>query len=186
MLRRSDAAFLKFQEKVHARDQHVCQYCGFQAKECMETVNLNGNYLENKLSNMATACGLCAQCFFLDAVGKSDFGGGVLIYLPEMRQTELNALCHVLFASQAYNLETAKHAKAVYRSLKLRAQLVEEKMGEGLSNPTQLGQMMVDADVAKQKSLRDMLNRAFRLLPNVARFSDEIVTWSKSGWLFAA
>ena len=65
----------------------------------METINLNSNYADNKKDNLITACGLCAQCFFLEAIGKSDFGGGVLIYLPELRQSELNALCHAIFAS---------------------------------------------------------------------------------------
>lgn len=76
MLRRGDPAFLSFQEKIHARDRFTCQFCGFQAKENLESINLNGNYLDNKKENLATACGLCAQCFFLEAVGKSDFGGG--------------------------------------------------------------------------------------------------------------
>lgn len=81
MVRKADPAFLAFQKKIHARDHHTCQFCGFQAKDHLETINLNGNYLDNKRDNLATACGLCVQCFFLEAVGKSDFGGGVLIGL---------------------------------------------------------------------------------------------------------
>lgn len=181
MMRRSDPAFLAFQQKVHVRDAYTCQYCGFQAKECLETINVNGNYLENKMSNLTTACGFCAQCFFLEAVGKSDFGGGVLIYLPEIAQSELNALCHVLFASQVYRLKTASHAKAVYRSLKLRAQLIEEKVGEGLSNPAQFGQMLIDASEGKQVTMQKTMSQAFRLLPNIARFSEEVMAWSKAG-----
>ena len=181
MLRRADPAFLAFQEKIHARDRYICQFCGFQAKEHMETINLNGNYLENKRNNLATACGMCAQCFFLEAVGRSDFGGGVLIYMPEIRQNELNALCHVIFSAMSYRLQNATHAKNIYRSLKLRAQLIEEKVGEGLSNPAQFGQMLIDAGGQKQSAIQDMMAKAFRLLPNMARFSGEIVTWAKSG-----
>ena len=181
MLRRSDPAFLSFQEKIHTRDDHVCQFCGFQAKEYLETINLNGNYLDNKRSNLVTACGLCAQCFFLEAVGKSDFGGGVLIYLPEMRQNELNAFCHVAFSAMTCRLQNAMHAKNVYRGFKMRAQLIEEKVGEGLSNPAQFGQMLIDAGEQKQSALHEMMQQSFRLLPNMARFSGEIISWARFG-----
>lgn len=181
MLRRADPAFLSFQKKVHVRDRYTCQYCGFEAKENLETININGNYLENKKENLATACSLCAQCFFLEAVGKSDFGGGVLIYLPEMQQNELNALCHEIFASMVYRLSGAVQAKNIYRSLKLRAQLIEEKVGEGLSNPAQFGQMLIDSSEGKKPAIQITIARAFRLLPNMARFSTEIVNWSTAG-----
>lgn len=181
MIRRADTRFLEFQKKVHARDEYTCQFCGFKARECMESVNINGNYLENKLNNLATACGFCAQCFFLEAVGKSDFGGGVLIFLPEMSQQELNALCHTLFASQIYRLKTAVNAKSIYRSLKLRAQLIEEKLGEGLSNPARFGQMLIDVSQEKKKELQSLLQGSIRLLPNIASFADELATWARAG-----
>lgn len=182
MLRRADPAFLTFQKKIHARDQHQCQFCGFQAKEHLETINLNGNYLTNKPNNLVTACGLCAQCFFLEAVGRSDFGGGVLIYLPEMKQNELNALCHVIFCALTCHLKSALHAKNIYRSLKLRAQIIEEKVGEGLSNPAQFGQMLIEASEKNKKSMiQETMTKAFRLLPNMARFSNEVIAWSKAG-----
>lgn len=182
MLRKADPAFLAFQKKIHTRDDYTCQFCGFQAKEFLESININGNYLDNKRSNLVTACGLCAQCFFLEAVGRSDFGGGVLIYLPEMRQNELNAFCHVAFSAMACRLENAMHAKNIYRGLKLRAQIIEEKVGEGLSNPAQFGQMLIDAAEGTQTPLHKMMHDAFRLLPNMARFSGEIITWSRSGF----
>lgn len=182
MLRRADKAFLAFQEKIHIRDDRTCQFCGFQAKAHLETINVNGNYLNNKKDNLLTACGFCAQCFFLEAVGKSDFGGGVLIYMPEMTQGELNALCHVIFASMIYRLNNASHAKNIYRSFKLRAQLIEEKIGEGLSNPAQFGQMLIDANASEQKPVvQEEILKAFRLLPNMAPFSTEIMSWAKAG-----
>jgi intracellular multiplication protein IcmJ len=181
MVRKADPAFLAFQKKIHARDHHTCQFCGFQAKDHLETINLNGNYLDNKRDNLASACGLCVQCFFLEAVGKSDFGGGVLIHLPEMTQGELNALCHTIFASMVYRLSTATHAKNIYRSFKLRAQLVEEKMGEGLSNPAQFGLMLVDATEEKKSIIQNTILKTLRLLPNMARSYTEIMAWSQAG-----
>ena len=181
MLRRADPAFLAFQKKIHHRDHYTCQFCGFQAKEHFETINLNANYLDNKRNNLATACGFCAQCFFLEAVGKSDFGGGVLIYLPEMRQAELNAVCHVIFSSMVYRLQSAVHGKNIYRSFKLRAQLIDEKVGEGYSNPANFGQLLIDASNDQRTMLQEVMSASFRLLPNMARFSTEIVRWTVSG-----
>lgn len=180
MLRRADPAFLAFQSKIHLRDNFTCQYCGFQAKESLETINVNGNYLDNKRSNLVTACGLCAQCFFLEAVGRSDFGGGVLIYLPEMKQNALNAFCHVAFAAMTCRLKNSIHAKNTYRGLKLRAQVIEEKLGEGLSNPAQFGQMLIDGG-ERESALQEMIAGSLRLLPNMARFTREIVDWARFG-----
>lgn len=184
MLRKADPAFLAFAKKIHARDNHACQFCGFQAKDHMEMINLNGNYLDNKRENLVTACCFCAQCFFLEAVGKSDFGGGVLIHLPEMTQNELNALCHLIFASMIYRLSSNTHAKNIYRSLKLRAQIVEEKIGEGLSNPAQFGLLLVDADETKKRALHNTVLKPLRLLPNMARSYTEIMAWSEAGLEF--
>lgn len=183
MLRKADPAFLAFQEKIHARDDYTCGFCGFQAKEFLESVNLNGNYLDNKRDNLVTACDFCAQCFFLEAIGKSDFGGGVLIYLPEMRQNELNALCHTLFASMVFRFNDATSAKNIYRSLKLRAQWVEEKMGEGLSNPAQFGLMLIDTDSNQKKSsIHEVMSKTLRVLPNMARSAAEIIGWMQAGF----
>jgi len=181
VLRKADPAFLGFQEKIHARDHFTCQFCKFQAKHCLETINLNGNYLQNKRDNLITICGLCAQCFFLEAVGKSDFGGGVLIYLPEMKQTELNALCHVLFSAQIYHLQNAMHAANIYRGLKLRAQIIEEQIGEGMSNPALFGQMLIDANVETAPAFQNVISQSIRLLPNISRFMSEVIQWAESG-----
>lgn len=181
MLRKADSAFLAFQKKIHRRDNHTCQFCGFQAMDFLETINLDGNYLNNKANNLATACGFCAQCFFLEAIGRSNFGGGVLIYMPELSQADLNALCHVLFAAMIFRTSNASEAKNIYRSFKLRAQLVEEKVGEGLSNPALFGQVLIDSNVEKADKFKQVMNQSFRLLPNVSRYAAEILGWSKLG-----
>ena len=81
--------FCQLQNEYIERDNYTCQYCGFQAKEYQEIVNLDGNYTNNKLSNMVTACCFCSQCLFLQSVGLDEMGGGQLIYLPEMSQADL-------------------------------------------------------------------------------------------------
>lgn len=181
MVRKADSAFLSFQEKIFNQNRYTCQFCGFQAKQFMEIINLDGNYFNNRLSNMATACRFCAQCFFLEAIGKSDFGGGTLIYLPEMTQGELNALCHVLFASIVTGNSYSTQAKNLYRSFKLRSQQVEQGLGEGFSNPALLGHMLIDAKVEKIEQLKNELVQKIRVLPSMGQFIKEIEGWALAG-----
>ena len=128
-LRKADPAFRKFQSKVFERDQYTCQFCGFQAKEYQEVVNVDQNYRNNRLANMATACPFCTQCLFIDSVGMGNFGGGTLIFLPELTQNKINSMCHVLFCAIANDTGYKPTAQALYRSFKFRSQLLEEKFG---------------------------------------------------------
>ena len=181
MIRKADKAFLSFEEKVFKRDNYTCQFCGFVSKQCMEAINIDHNYHNNRMSNLATACPYCAQCFFLGSAGKGGFGGGTLIYLPEMTQNELNAMCHVLFASIITGGPEAKKAKAAYRSLKLRVQHVDKELGEGFSNPAIYGQLLIDSHAKNKQKLHAALCEKLRLLPNMARFADQVKAWATEG-----
>lgn len=173
--RKADPAFLKFSEKVWERDNYTCQYCGFQARVYQEIVNLDQNYNNNKLENMVTACCFCTQCFFLEAVGKNDYGGGIIIYMPEISQPELDGLCHVLFCAIANATNYRANAQAIYRSLKLRAQSVEEQLGEGMSHPSFLGQLLIEAAAPAESILQNL-----RLLPSRSKFTQQIDEWAKA------
>lgn len=180
MTRKNDPKFKTFADRIFKRDRYACGYCGFQAEQLQEVINIDGNYRNNRPDNLVTACNFCAQCFFLEAVGKSDFGGGVLIYLPEISQTELNALCHVLFTVMASgNTLEDVNAKNTYRSLRLRSQVVEQELGEGLSNPALYGHLLIDAQIhpSHKKTANEELSTMLRLLPDIARFTTHLQTW---------
>jgi intracellular multiplication protein IcmJ len=66
--RKSDARFRLYETKVLQRDAYTCQFCGFQAQIHQDVINLDGNYNNNKIDNLVTACCFCAQCFFLESV----------------------------------------------------------------------------------------------------------------------
>lgn len=177
MARKSDPGFLAFQNKVLGRDRYTCQFCGFQAKLFQEVVNIDGNYNNNKLSNMATACCFCAQCFFLESVGMGDYGGGTLIYLPEMTQGELNSLCHVLFCAITNNTGYKNAAQSIYRSYKFRSQAIEDKYGEGSSDPASFGQMIIESGISDYQT-NQLIFKNIRLLPSRARFRQQIEKWA--------
>lgn len=175
--RKADDAFRAFMEKIFHRDQHTCQYCGFQAKQYQEVVNLDQNYRNMKMNNLVTACCFCTQCFFIEAVGRNDYGGGTLIYLPEVTQNELNGFCHVLFCAMANATSYRNDAQAIYRSFKLRSQLLEEHYGEGMSKPGLFGQMLIETRAHKKKIGADLLSD-LRLLPSRADFEKQIEAWA--------
>jgi intracellular multiplication protein IcmJ len=176
--RKDDKAFLPVQKKVFERDRYTCQYCGFQAREYQEVINLDSNYSNNKLNNLITACCFCTQCLFLQAVGMDEMGGGQLVYLPEMSQNDLNSFCHVLFCAMDNNSGYHDSAQSIYRSLKFRSQIVENKFGAGTSNPAIMGQIIIEFR-AQQKMQVNIL-KDLRLLPSQTKFKVQLDAWAKA------
>lgn len=177
--RKADNRFKAFETKVFQRDKYTCQFCGFQARFYQEVVNIDGNYNNNKIENLTTACCFCAQCFFLESVGVGGYGGGTLIYLPELQQQELNSLCHVLFCAITNDTGYKSNAQDIYRSLKFRSQPVEEKFGEGTSDPAVFGQLMIDTNAISGDIAKNLLVN-IRLLPSRAKFRKQIEKWAAS------
>ena len=177
MARKTDPAFQNFSKKVLRRDNYACQFCGFHARDYQEVVNLDQNYINNKLSNLVTACCFCTQCFFLDSVGMGGFGGGSLIYLPEISQNNLDSFCHVIFCAIANDTGYKSTSQSIYRSLKMRTQAVDDQFGEGSSTPTIFGQLLVEAK-AKESGNLDKILENLRLLPSRASFREQIERWA--------
>lgn len=175
--RKADPAFRPFEKKIFRRDNYTCQFCGFQAREYQEVINLDGDYKNNKAANLVTACCFCAQCFFLESVGVGDYGGGTLIYLPEITQGELNSFCHVLFCAITNDTGYKATAQSIYRSFKFRSQIIEEKFGEGSSNPSAFGQLLIESG-ATESDTATALMTDIRLLPSRAKFRKQIEHWA--------
>lgn len=178
--RKADPAFQKFSERVLLRDNYTCQFCGFQARQFQEVINLDRNFYNTKLSNMITACCFCTQCYFLEAVGRSDYGGGRLIYLPEIAQPDLNGLCHVLFCAIANASSYRADAQNIYRNLKFRSQMVEQELGEGMSNPRLFGQILIESGVDAGDKVDQQILPKIRLLPSRTKFNQQIETWAQA------
>jgi intracellular multiplication protein IcmJ len=175
--RREDKPFLPVAEQVYNRDNYTCQYCGFQARQYQEIVNLDGNYANNKLSNLVTACCFCSQCLFIQSVGVDEMGGGQLVYLPEMSQADLNSFCHVLFCAMGNGTGYQDSAQAIYRSFKFRSQQVESKFGSGTSNPTIFGQLVLEYQAKNPESKLNILQE-IRLLPSYTKFKVQLDAWA--------
>lgn len=176
MQRKLDQHFEGFSQKIWQRDQFICQFCGLQSKKHQEIINLDQNYHHNKASNLVTACSLCTQCFFLESV--EAYGGGTLIYLPEVSQNHLNGFCHVLFAAMNNETQYKEIAQNVYRNLKLRAQIIEDEWGPQIQEPSIFGQLVIESD--NKGLLNKKIFSTIRLLPSRAGFRYQNAEWSRS------
>ncbi len=177
--RKSDPRFSSYFETVKNNYNNQCQFCGFKDKEFMEVVNLDGNYKNNKISNMLLACPFCAQCLFIEMVGKTKQSGGILIYLPKLSQNDVNALCHTLFCAIQNGTKYAEGANDIYNSLRLQGKVIENNYGEGLSNPAYMGQMIIDSPLDQKEQFSKKILKDLRILPLMSRFTDCIDHWSK-------
>jgi intracellular multiplication protein IcmJ len=177
--RKGDTAFRAFAQKVYQRDNYTCQFCGFQAKEYQEVINLNHDYYYNKLSNLVTACCFCSQCLFLESIGIEEYGGGTLIYLPEVSQGKLNAFCHVLFCAITNDTGYKSSAQTIYRTFKFRSQVIEDKYGEGSSDPAAFAQLLLNVGTGPEyKKIEGSILKNVCLLPSMSKFRKQIERWA--------
>jgi intracellular multiplication protein IcmJ len=178
MLRKADPSFASFGKKIFERDNYTCQFCGFRATNYQEIINLDQNYNNNQPRNLVTACCFCAQCFFIESIGKQDYGGGTVIYLPKVTQNDLNALCHILFQTMANATDYQNEAQNLYRSLTLGSKVVEKILSEGMSDPALLGRMIIDAYMEDRVATTEKILKHLRLLPSRDKFNTQILAWA--------
>ena len=175
--RQADDKFKPFEQRVLLRDAYTCRFCGFQARLHQQIINIDHDYTNNNVDNLATACCFCAQCFFVESVGVGGYGGGTLIDLPEMSQIELNSLCHVLFCSITNDTGYKTSAQTIFLGLKMRSQAMENRFGEGSSDPATFGHLILDSGPHDPESMQRIFEN-IRLLPSRAKFRAQIETWA--------
>ena len=175
--RKRKKGFETAQKKILSRDDHTCRYCGFRSERYQEVMNLDQDYENNKPSNLVTACSFCTQCFFLDGLGMSDHFGGLVVYLPELSQADLNNFCRVLFCSLNKETPYKSRLQAVYLSLRDRSAVVEKVFGPNSSEPQVFGQALMDCGLPPEQLSLNVLSQ-LRLLPIRSFFKEQIAYWN--------
>lgn len=177
--RKSNKAFQAVTEKVFARDDHTCRYCGFQSQDYQEVVNIDQNYSHNVMDNFATACSFCTMCFFVESIGTDGKSGGTVIHLPEISQSDLNHFCRALFCSFLREAPYKGKLQAVYLSLQDRAKSVEEVFGPNASEPNVFGQSLVDCNL-NDNQLKHPILKELKFLPMRKFYKDQAEYWKKT------
>jgi ankyrin repeat protein len=83
-------------QTVLERDNHTCRFCGFKSRKYQWLVALHGNFRE--VDDCVTACSFCTQAAYLDII--SPLQSGVMIWLPEFRQTDLNRVMGYIYVAR--------------------------------------------------------------------------------------
>lgn len=173
--RKEDPSFGEIRTKVFLRDDYSCRYCGFHAKRFQQIVAIDGNYRNNALDNLATACVFCMHVQMLGLRNTN----AKIIYLPEISQVELNQFVRVLFCASSMPRDISDLAKSLYQALRKRASVVEEVFGKDASDSLIFAQSLIDINPEAKKNQQKAL-AALRLLPAKSYYNRQIEYWSES------
>jgi intracellular multiplication protein IcmJ len=149
-------------EKAQKRDDFTCRFCGFRSERFQRSLpwSAAGN------PPFATACAFCEQCLNLERAGFS--GTGLLIWLPEMSQVQLNHLARAIYVAR---VEKGPMTELATRALDvLTARRGEAKKRLGSDDPLLLATILREAlDDKELKASMSKLN-GIRFLPGEKYF----------------
>ncbi|MDR3423518.1 MAG: type IV secretion protein DotN [Alphaproteobacteria bacterium] len=152
-------------EKILARDDFTCRFCGFRSRQYQRVVPVEGGY--------ATACGFCEQTLNLERAGV--MGSGVLIWLPEITQAELNHIARAIYVARAE--EGGEMADVATRALNaLTARRIEAKKRLGSDDPFLLATVLHENLNNRERPAAIAKLEGIRLLP-----LDKYMVRSQSG-----
>ena len=85
----------------------------------------------------------------------------------------------MLFCAITNDTGYKNSAQTIYRSFKFRSQIVEDKFGEGTSDPSIFGHLLIDSGPIEDEHMAEIFKN-IRLLPSRAKFRKQIEHWAAS------
>ena len=110
---------------VLRRDIDTCQFCGFRSVNYQTCVSIDGNPFD--IDKAVTACTFCEQITRADLLPTQR--SGVLIWLPEVSQPELNRLMYTIYAARISQGELATRARELLDRILSRRTVAKERFG---------------------------------------------------------
>lgn len=169
--------------KTMARDNYRCVFCGYSAPMGMQVINLDGNYNNNNLDNMATACSLCSRSVFIGSFQHQESEESKIdkiIYLPEISQVQIHHLLRFLFTMMSDEKSEKKDiAELIYSALRKRSKDLESIFGKRTSDARVFAQSVMDANLYNSKNMSE-IRKFIRYLPVIDSFKQEITFWHKN------
>lgn len=148
-------------QKILDRDNHVCQCCGFQARKYQDVLCKNGNLLDLSEGNLISACIFCHQCFHLDDV--STMRSGVLLWLPEIKQTDLHHIARAIYVARISQGPIADAARRALDALMKRREAIRDRIST--DDPYILASVLKDYLTDNHYSGREKKLEGVRLFP---------------------
>lgn len=146
---------------IFQRDDYTCQCCGFRALKYQKLLHINGDSRDFTDTNVITTCVFCYQCFHLDQVSK--MGSGVLIWLPELSQVELNHVMRAIYVARVAMGKIAETARYAYEQLIRRSDEAKRRLGS--HDPEALAIVMRDFLTTPQYNQLQARIDGIRLMP---------------------
>lgn len=151
----------EIRQKILARDDHTCRFCGFQSQKYQEVQALNGNPDDLRLENLASACIYCHQCFDLEKT--SQMNSGVLVWMPEVTQAELNHIARAIYVARISQGTQADAARSALETVMARREDAKARLAT--DDPYFLGSVMRDFLGPKHYATRNEKLDGVRLFP---------------------
>ncbi len=145
-------------EKVLRRDDYTCRFCGFHSKQYQRVV---ANPDERSPQPFVTACTFCEQCITLERA--SITGAGVLVWLPEIGQAELNHIVRAIYVARAEKNELTDTATRAMDALMTRRADAKKRLGS--DDPLLLATVMQEMLTAEEAHGASTKLDGIRLLP---------------------
>lgn len=144
---------------VMQRDGFSCRCCGFTSRKYQRVVPYDADQAPGGDKHV-TVCTSCERCLELKQTGL--MGGGLLVWLPELTQIELNHVVRALYVARSSGDDLAKAASRTIDVLTARK--AEAKKRLGTDDPLVLATALQEAvDVDSYKARGDRMD-GIRLL----------------------
>jgi len=148
-------------DKIMLRDDYTCSCCGFRSEKYQDIRFLNGDIYDHSEDNLATICIFCHQCSDLEKV--SEMRSGVLLWLPEIGQTQLHHIARAIYVARVSQGPAAEAARVSLDALMQRREEVRKRMGT--DDPYILASVMKDYLNYGQYKMRAKKLNGVRLFP---------------------
>ncbi len=144
-------------EKTLKRDDYTCRFCGFRSLRYQRVVSTG----EEKNSPFATACTFCDQCLNLDRAGIT--GTGLLIWLPEISQADLNHIVRAAYIARDSKTDVSESAARTLEVLSTRRADAKKRLGsdDPMLLATVIQEMLAPEEIATSLAKID----GIRVLP---------------------
>lgn len=116
----------ELKKKIFERDDYTCRCCGFRSLKYQDVHHINSVPGDNNPQNLATCCIFCHQCFNIDQV--QIMRSGILIWLPEIAQTDLNHIARALYVARISQGPMADAARRTLDVLMGRREEVRQRL----------------------------------------------------------
>jgi intracellular multiplication protein IcmJ len=173
-------SWAKVRAQILDRDKHTCQFCGFYAAKYQEVHHLDSDHENDIPENLITTCPLCHATQHIGLAGKEN--RGVLIWLPEMTQQQLNHAILWLELGPYSKSDVASYISGPKQTLNdffnYRIQFCAKKLGT--SSPGELGDNLLN--LSDEQYENDVLVRlsSVRLFPLIKNYSEDMQkTWQE-------